>query len=221
MPMKPTPQRTVYQPFGALGQRLPATPPDGERKPAPEKLPDLKDERALLAWAMRDVAPLPASAERVDGRATPQRPVVDEDEEAYAELKALVEGRVRFNLSDGDEYLEGSVEGMDSRILSKLRRGSFAIQDYLDLHGRTRAEAKEELTRFIERSGGAGKRSVLVVHGRGLNSKDQQPVLKQSVAQWLVRGKLARWTLCFCTARSVDGGAGAMYVLLRNRPAQR
>jgi DNA-nicking Smr family endonuclease len=219
--MKPSSSKTVYRPFEALAGKVRAEPPDGERKPLPEKLPALEDERELLDWAMRDVAPLRPAAERVSASAARAPSVVDEEAEALAQLKALVDGKLRFRLSDGDEYIEAAVEGLDSRVMHKLRRGGFTIQDHLDLHGLTREEAKARLLRFIQRCGGSGRRSVLIIHGRGRNSQDKVPVLKNSVAQWLVRGRLGRWTLAFCTARSCDGGAGALYVLLRARPASR
>ena len=56
---------------------------------------------------------------------------------------------------------------------------------------------------------------MLVVTGRGLHSKDQLPVLKEGVQQWLTRGRATKQVLGFCTARPKDGGAGAVYVLLR------
>ena len=58
---------------------------------------------------------------------------------------------------------------------------------------------------------------MLIVHGRGLNSKDQVPVLKTRLAQWLARGSWARLVLAFTSARPYDGGAGALYVLLRRQ----
>jgi DNA-nicking Smr family endonuclease len=59
----------------------------------------------------------------------------------------------------------------------------------VDLHGLTREEAKGTLERFLLVSRQAGKRCVLVVHGRGLHSKDQIPVLKTGVQLWLTRGR--------------------------------
>ena len=56
---------------------------------------------------------------------------------------------------------------------------------------------------------------MLIVHGRGLHSKDQIPVLKDALRSWLERGPVARAVLAFTTARPHDGGAGAVYVLLR------
>lgn len=59
------------------------------------------------------------------------------------------------------------------------------------------------------------RRCVLLIHGRGLNSPDRVPVLKNALVGWLTRGRLAKRVLAFATARPVDGGAGALYVLLR------
>ena len=142
-------------------------------------------------------------------------PVYDEDAEAYAELVSIVEGRARFDISDSDEFIEGCIEGLDRRVLQKLRRGEFAFRDHLDLHGMTRDEAREEVETFISEAHSAGRRCVLIVHGRGNNSKGNIPVLKVALKAWLERGRIARRVLAFCTARPTDGGAGAMYVLLR------
>jgi DNA-nicking Smr family endonuclease len=76
-------------------------------------------------------------------------------------------------------------------------------------------EAKEALVRFVFDARSRGKRCVLIVHGRGLHSKDQIPVLKASLQTWLSHGKLAERVLAFTSARPHDGGAGAVYVLLR------
>lgn len=142
-------------------------------------------------------------------------PVYDEDAEAYAELVSIVEGTARFDISDSDEFIEGGIEGLDRRVLQKLRKGDFAFRQHLDLHGMNREEAREAVQNFLADAHGAGRRCVLIVHGRGLNSKDNIPVLKVALKSWLQRGRIARRVLAFCTAQPTDGGAGAMYVLLR------
>ena len=97
-----------------------------------------------------------------------------------------------------------------------LRRGDYAVQGHLDLHGMTSADAKDAVDRFLNESRRVGKRCVLIVHGRGLNAKDQIPVLKERLRVWLQqRGRIGRSVLAFATARPHDGGAGAVYVLLR------
>jgi DNA-nicking Smr family endonuclease len=140
---------------------------------------------------------------------------VSEDAEVMAALADLCTGEGPFDIADTDEYVEGIAEGLDRRILKRLRAGEFALQGHVDLHGKTREEAREAVARFLTASRRAGLRCVLIVHGRGNHSKDQIPVLKQSVRSWLERGQISRVVLAFTTARPHDGGAGAMYVLLR------
>jgi DNA-nicking Smr family endonuclease len=137
------------------------------------------------------------------------------DLDAIDELKALVSGEGPFDISDTDEFIEGKVAGLDQAILRKLRRGDYAVQGHLDLHGQTRQEAKGAVEAFLRDARRAGKRCVVVVHGRGHHSKDQLPVLKEALRTWLGQARFARHLLAFATARPADGGAGAVYVLLR------
>jgi len=143
------------------------------------------------------------------------RQQLSEDAEAYAQLSDLVSGSGSFDISDTDEYIEGIAHGLDRRLLSRLRRGDFSVQAHVDLHGLNREEARLRVETFMHDSQLNGRRCVLIVHGRGLNSKDQIPVLKDAVRLWLQRGRIAKNVLCFATARPTDGGAGAVYVLLR------
>jgi DNA-nicking Smr family endonuclease len=137
------------------------------------------------------------------------------DFEAIDALRALISGDAEFDLADSDEFIEGKVAGLDHHVLRKLRRGEYAVQGHIDLHGLTRAEAKSAVEAFLRSARGAGKRCVLVVHGRGIHSKDQLPVLKDALRTWLATARFARQVLAFATARPADGGAGAIYVLLR------
>ncbi|GIW44816.1 MAG: hypothetical protein KatS3mg077_2098 [Candidatus Binatia bacterium] len=155
-------------------------------------------------------------------RPTPvPRPLTSEDAEVLAELADLVAGHAVFDVSLSDEYVEGVVNGLDLRVLQRLRCGEFAYQDYVDLHGLNVEQAKAKVDAFLAAAFREGKRCVLIVHGRGKNSKDQVPVLKTRVTEWLARGRWSRLVLAFCSARPCDGGTGALYVLLRCRPRQR
>ena len=127
-------------------------------------------------------------------------------DEALARLAELVSGEGPFDIADTDEFLEGSVPGLDRRVVTALKRGEYAVQAHVDLHGLSKAEAKEEVDRFLAASRRDGKRCVLVVHGRGLNSKDHIPVLKEQLKVWLQRGRIGRSVLAFATARPHDGG---------------
>lgn len=99
------------------------------------------------------------------------------------------------------------------RTMRKLSRGRYSVQAEIDLHGMTVAEAKPRLTDFIDNSIRQGLLCVRVVHGKGLGSGDRGPVLKNSVNRWL-----RNWdaVLAFVSARQVDGGTGAIYVLLQD-----
>jgi DNA-nicking Smr family endonuclease len=137
------------------------------------------------------------------------------DLEALDELRALVAGDIPFDIADSDEFIEGRVSSVDAGTVRKLRRGEYAVQGHLDLHGLTRDEAKSTVEAFLRASRNGGKRCVLLVHGRGIHSKDQIPVLKEALRTWLATARFGRHVLAFATAQPVDGGAGAIYVLLR------
>lgn len=100
------------------------------------------------------------------------------------------------------------------RTMRKLARGRFAVQSEIDLHGMTVEEAKARLTDFIDYSIQRRQLCVRVVHGKGLGSGERGPVLKHAVNRWL-----RRWNrvLAFVSTRQVDGGTGAVYVLLDDR----
>jgi DNA-nicking Smr family endonuclease len=199
-------------------QKPPARPSASRVDAEPAPRSTLSDEELFLR-EMQGTAPMPAKAKtpRVPGAPADTAPKkrVSEDAEVLAELADLVAGDGAFDISDSDEYIEGMAPGVDRRLLKRLRAGDYALQGHVDLHGLTREEAKARVSRFIDESRRAGQRCVLIVHGRGLHSKDQIPVLKEAVRTWLERGAVARAVLAFATARPHDGGAGAVYVLLR------
>jgi DNA-nicking Smr family endonuclease len=213
----------VHQPFRVLGQVRVARR-NREARPAPAtaapSCAPVADASTLFLDAVADVRPLdPGARARVDGPApaSPARAVSSPDAEALATLCDLITGSAPFDISDSDEYLEGAMVGLDPRLLRRLRNGEFAFQAHLDLHGMTSEEARRAVERFLTQAYQSGKRCVLIVHGRGHNSKDQIPVLKSRLATWLARGRWARLILAFTSARPCDGGAGALYVLLRRQ----
>ena len=211
-----------HQPFRQLAAR-PTTRVDERptRPPAPPVPTAPADGDELFRCEMSGVQPLSDTRERVAPRppAPPHRTVTDADAEALAALSDLVAGGGPFDFTNSVEFVEGAVAGLDRRVLRRLRAGDFAYQSHLDLHGLTAAEARQAVDRFLVRAHQRGERCVLIVHGRGLNSKDQVPVLKHRVTSWLARGAWARLVLAFTSARPCDGGAGALYVLLRRQRA--
>jgi len=180
-----------------------------------------KADDEVFADEMRGVAQLPPDPRgRIIGGAapppsTPRARRLDDESEAYAALADLVDGVGVFDISATDEYIEGLGPGIDKRLLRKLRAGDYAVQAHLDLHGLTSEEARIEVEKFLVAARGDGRRCVLIIHGRGHGSKEGIPVLKERLKVWLTRGRIGRGVLAFCTARPADGGAGAVYVLLR------
>lgn len=222
------------RPFAALASLLaaqmehrPRNEPAKVAGAVPQPVPcsrEAASEEELFWKEMADVIPLdPAERNRIEvaGPASSPRPILDEDAEALAELYELAQGSGHFDVTFTDEYVEGICSGLDIRLLRRLRRGEFACQAHLDLHGCTWEEAKTRVDAFLTRAWRDGKRCVLIVHGRGRNSKDQVPVLKSRLSHYLSRSRWSRVLLAFCSARPVDGGGGAMYVLLRRRRGER
>jgi DNA-nicking Smr family endonuclease len=208
-----------HNPFKALVGLQVQEPVQESKTPLPEPISEVSDE-ALFQEAMAEVLPLDRDTERLVGPGPmPRRvnvgPLVTEDEEVLAHLENLVSGHIHFDIVDSDEYLEGYARGVSPVILEKLRKGRFSVQAYLDLHGLTVREATEAVREFIAEASALRYRCVLLIHGRGLNSKDQIPVLKKKLETILLRGPVRKKILAFSSARPHDGGAGASYVLLR------
>jgi len=102
--------------------------------------------------------------------------------------------------------------GVRTQVVRRLRRGLIPIEDELDLHGLSQTAAREQLAEFLEYSRAAGRRCVRIIHGKGYRSGARGPVLKMAVDLWLRRH---RDVMAFTSARAIDGGTGAVYVLLR------
>jgi DNA-nicking Smr family endonuclease len=216
-------------PFTAIGKSLKKELKAKEAEkmkppPPPPKIqtPKAPSEEILFEQAMRGIAPIHGDARGKAGAPPPRSaedvPIYDEDAEALAELASIVDGEGKFDIADTDEFIEGSITGLDRRVVQRLRHGDYAVREHLDLHGMTRDLAREAVEQFIADSRKKGHRCILIVHGRGLNSKDKIPVLKGLLQSWLERGRIAKSVLAFATARPHDGGAGAVYVLLRRLP---
>jgi len=105
-------------------------------------------------------------------------------------------------------------EGLQHSVLRKLRRGQFRVGAALDLHGMNVAAAHQALIGFLKTAQRDNTTCVRIIHGKGNRSRHKGPVLKHKVNHWL---RQRDEVLAFCSARPVDGGTGAVYVLLRRR----
>lgn len=197
----PEPEKTASTP--------PAARPVASQEPEPAAT---EAEQNLFASAMQGVKP-------VDGKGrdlTPPRPepkINTLEDPDY--LQDFLQGKVEFSLEYTDEFFEGHVMGLDPLVLAKLRSGQYSPESHIDLHGQNAEQAVEALTTFIRHAYNKGQRSLVVVTGRGKNSPGGLSILRQHMQDWLTREPLKRVVLAFCTAQPKDGGAGAIYVLLR------
>jgi DNA-nicking Smr family endonuclease len=113
-------------------------------------------------------------------------------------------------LETGDELIYRQ-PGIRQKVFKKLRGGGFSVEAQIDLHGMTVPVAKQALNRFLLECRHLQRRCVRVIHGKGLGSMEGRPVIKNKVNRWLQQRKDV---LAFCSARPIDGGTGAVYVLL-------
>lgn len=222
-PKSPKKSNFTNRPLSKLKKLKPSSPARRTReKPRDESTPE--DDNQLFTEAMSGVMPIGTHDESLPPEPRIKTsPTSEEQEEAEVMqvLRDLVEGEAPLSIHQTDEAIEGAVAGLDPRILGKLRRGEFSVQDHLDLHGYTREEARAKVESFLLDGIARGKRCVLIIHGRGHGSKDHIPVLKNALKSWLERRALRKKILAFSTARAFDGGAGAVYVLLKTyRPPQ-
>lgn len=175
---------------------------------------DRDPDEELFRDAMRGVRPL-----RHDRRAeTETRRPPPIPRQRLADERAVIAELAETNRDHGDLGPERGEElvyfraGLPRRVLRKLRRGEFSIIAELDLHGMTVATAKGALGDFLTQCRQRELHCVRIVHGKGRRSRNDGPVLKAKVDHWLRRRDDV---LAFCSARPVDGGTGAVYVLLR------
>jgi DNA-nicking Smr family endonuclease len=183
-----------------------------EVKSKPDAPPE--DDSALLRKALRGVRPL-AAPPRVHSEAPKPRPRARLSRaEQLAGLEDVPRGAPdEPPLAAADPTLFAR-PGVTQAALRKLRRGQYPIQAELDLHGLTAAAATVQLRQFLVAAVERDARCLRIVHGKGLRSGAHGPVLRQ-----LVNGELRRMAAvqAFTSARPVDGGTGAVYVLLRAR----
>tara|TARA_B110000116_G_C16530472_1_gene444103 strand:+ start:157 stop:690 length:534 start_codon:yes stop_codon:yes gene_type:complete len=177
-------------------------------------LSDSEDANAFRN-AMKNVTPLECE-ERIQDKKRPRAKArfsrADREKVLRESLSSSLNQRDALEqLGEEATYCHPS---LPQRTFKKLQRGHFSIEAEADLHGLTAAEAKEHLREFIEESRIRGLGCVRVIHGKGLRSGSEGPVLKGHVQHWL-----AQWDeiLAFASARARHGGSGAVYVLLRPR----
>jgi DNA-nicking Smr family endonuclease len=140
-----------------------------------------------------------------------------EEEKVHAHLRALIEDKARFEVTDDGRRVEGRRVDLSMDMVRKLRRGQFPVDATLDLHGLRAEEANEAVHNFLRQKRASGERCLLIVHGKGEHTPRGVGVLRGEMSAWLSQGKGSDHVAAFSTATPDDGGEGAIYVLLRDR----
>ena len=181
---------------------------------AAEDLAREQRERNLFSLAVGEVIALRKAG--AVAAAKPRPPAIPRQrlrDEAAVMAEALSDDFDVESLLETDDALSFRRRGIGPEVVRKLRRGVWAIQAQLDLHGLRRDEAREALGKFLREAGRSGCRCVRVVHGKGHGSPGREPVLKGKVKSWLVQ---KNEVIAFTQARAAQGGAGALIVLLES-----
>jgi DNA-nicking Smr family endonuclease len=180
-------------------------PRGGSVKPKPAR-----EDTELFREAVRDVKPLGH-----DRHVAPPQRRAPRARFTRADRQAVLEESLHGDWGDpltasGDE-LAFRRPGVPEYVLRKLRRGQYRVQGELDLHGLTVAQAKQALREFLAAALARHAGCVRIIHGKGLRSGHRGPVLKSAASGVLQRNAAV---VAYVSARPVDGGTGALYVLL-------
>lgn len=170
-------------------------------------------DRDLWRRAVADVLPLPRRGERAaPARAAAVVPAAEPVAPALPRPEPRPQPQRRASLLGS-----GAAVDVDARTVERLKRGRIAIDGRLDLHGLTQAEAHAALLGSVRSGVAQGRRCILVITGRGDWGGAERGVLRRMVPRWLNEPTVRPHVLAFTEAQPRDGGAGALYLLLRRR----
>ncbi|MBU6199627.1 MAG: Smr/MutS family protein [Xanthomonadaceae bacterium] len=176
------------------------------------RAPTISDEDLrLFAEAVGPVRRLrPATPAAAPPKPAPE-PLQSRRDEAHV-TEELLDSAIDPAAMEVGEELSYLKDGHSPRLLRQLKRGQFSIADEIDLHQMTASVARVSVKEFLDESRREGRLCVKLIHGKGLRSRAQGPVLKR-----LVDGLLRRRAdvVAFASAKPAEGGTGATIVLLK------
>lgn len=170
----------------------------------------------LFQQAVKDARPLPNEVKHARLHHPPKKPkpipkqFIKDEQQALAD--SLSDHYIPAHELETGEELLYLRDGHSPDILSKLRRGHWAIQGAIDLHGLISDEARLYVATFLNDCKKRGLRCVRIVHGKGIGSRNREPVLKHKLRGWLMQRDEV---IAYAQARKNDGGSGAVIVLLK------
>lgn len=200
--------------LGALRETMKRREREAAERAAREREEQRAAERVrrLFADAVGPVTLLPPSdvapSTRPRPQPTPRQRLLDEQAALREAMSDEVDVESLLLTDDGLSFRRARV---GPEVVTRLRRGHWAIQAELDLHGLRRNEARDQLAAFVRSAAQRGHRCLRVVHGKGHGSPGRQPVLKGKAQRWLAQ---CDDVIAFAQASGPQGGAGALIVLL-------
>jgi DNA-nicking Smr family endonuclease len=213
---------TTLRDFGDLKRALGKASKEAAARAEQERIERLQREALqrtreaegdVFKRAVGKVHGLPATGRADIARAKPQPiPASRQQDEQAVMQEALSDEFDVESLLETDASLSWRRPEIGIDVVRKLRRGVWALQGELDLHGMRSEEARTRLSSFMREAQTKGWRCLRVVHGKGLGSPGKQPVLKDKVHRWLIQSERV---LAFVQARADEGGNGAVVVLLQ------
>jgi len=174
------------------------------------KKPISDEDSALFRDAVGEVKPVSDGKAELDKPAPQVGDMTKRDDKHV--MESLLAELSETDLLETGEHLSFTRDGVQKGVLRKLKSGQYSVQGEIDLHGLTLKQARTELSEFLSYAIDNRRLCVRIIHGKGRKQADKQPRLKPAVNAWLQSHKSV---LAFCSAREMEGGTGAVVVLLR------
>lgn len=178
------------------------------------------EEKKVFRDAMADVRPLKKSAqEKIISEKMPEIPEkkitrtkikIHED---FSDPTFFTVDEKQPDIS-GTDIISFSRPGVQRKQFSQLSRGKIHPEATLDLHDHTSDEAITAVEHFLNRCQKNSLRMVCIIHGKGLYSSGNKPVLKNLLNSFLRQHPMV---LAFHSAKNNQGGTGAIVVLIKSK----
>ncbi len=172
-----------------------------------------EDDTDLFRAAVGDVRRIRSKRDHSRPPPPPPRPAQRERDEARV-MDEIAHGPIDYASIETGEEITYLRPGLQKRVLTRLRRGHWRVEDELDLHHMNIEAATGSIRRFLLEADRDRMSCVRIIHGKGLRSGPDGPQLKRLTARLLSRHDRVA---AFASAPPHDGGTGAVYVLLRAR----
>lgn len=196
------------------------SPPADRPDTPPSHAPPAPDEASLFTGEMERLG----VARRASGDAEPETAAASSPDSASkvaAESPPTTDRELFLaSLGEMEAVFCDEIPAEDSsagapRRMRQVRRGELVPEAQLDLHGLGRDAARERVRHFLDNATYHGRKTVLIVTGRGKGSGGE-PVLRAEIERYL-KYEAAAWVAEWGRAPARYGGEGALVVFLKGR----